>query len=86
MWHILFISNFNSHMKQCLATTWYLPCEMQLYILSPIFLILFIKTPMIGYVFTVLCISLSCFLNFIITMEYKLIDGPGRLAEHYSID
>ncbi|GBO17722.1 hypothetical protein AVEN_26899-1, partial [Araneus ventricosus] len=43
MWHVLFINNFNSHMRQCLTPTWYLACEMQLYIISPIFLILLMR-------------------------------------------
>ncbi|GBN45755.1 Nose resistant to fluoxetine protein 6 [Araneus ventricosus] len=86
MWHVLFINNFNSHMRQCLTPTWYLACEMQLYIISPIFLILLMRRTKIGYVLIFLCIYGSCFINFIFTKQYELIDGPARLAEYYSTD
>ncbi|CAL1284196.1 unnamed protein product [Larinioides sclopetarius] len=86
MWHVLFINNFNSNMKQCLTTTWYLACEIQLYIISPVFLVLLIRRPKIGYFITALGISVSSFMNFIITKQYKLIDGLTRLAEYYSTD
>ncbi|XP_055945648.1 nose resistant to fluoxetine protein 6-like [Argiope bruennichi] len=43
IWHILYANNFLSHMKECLLSTWYLPCEMQLYIISPIFLLLLMR-------------------------------------------
>ncbi|CAL1284188.1 unnamed protein product, partial [Larinioides sclopetarius] len=59
---------------------------MQLYIISPIFLVLLMRRRKIGYVLIALGICGSCFINFLVTKQFQLIDGAARLAEYYSVD
>ncbi|CAL1284193.1 unnamed protein product, partial [Larinioides sclopetarius] len=60
MWNVLLLNNLLSHKKLCLFPTWHLACEMQLFIISPIFLILLMRKPKIGYILIFLGISGSC--------------------------
>ncbi|KAF8796722.1 Nose resistant to fluoxetine protein 6 like protein [Argiope bruennichi] len=81
-WHLLYINNFQSYAKQCIIWGWSLALEIQFYIVSPIFLILLLRRPNLGYSFTSLCIVLSCFARIAITKHCNLVDGITRMSSH----
>ncbi|GBN00979.1 Nose resistant to fluoxetine protein 6 [Araneus ventricosus] len=82
IWNVLYLNNFSMHKKQCMLTTWYIACDLQLYIVSPLFLLLLMRRPKIGFALIVTCICGSCFTSFILTKHFKLIDGISKLASH----
>ncbi|KAF8764591.1 Nose resistant to fluoxetine protein 6 like protein [Argiope bruennichi] len=53
IWNLLYINNFIAHHNQCMSMTWFLGCVMQLYVISPLFMIPLNRWPRIGYILSV---------------------------------
>ncbi|GBM57170.1 Nose resistant to fluoxetine protein 6, partial [Araneus ventricosus] len=79
IWNVLHINNFNTHYNQCMNTTWFLACLMQLYVISPLFMIPLNRWPRIGYVLSVVTICISSFACFIITKQYNLFGSVPKI-------
>ncbi|XP_065910530.1 nose resistant to fluoxetine protein 6-like [Dysidea avara] len=56
-YNIFFINNFLSPEDICLVPVWHLATEMQLFILSPIFILTLFYTPIVGLVIIAICIA-----------------------------
>lgn len=56
-WNLLYIHNFKDFYDMCMGWTWYLACDMQFYVISPLFLILLLNFSVAGII--VICIVLS---------------------------
>lgn len=64
--NVLFISNFEpSDMYSCMGWSWYIPNDMQFYVITPIILILYCKNKMYGYGI-LLVLSISSIIGMII--------------------
>ncbi|XP_042896782.1 nose resistant to fluoxetine protein 6 [Parasteatoda tepidariorum] len=73
--NLLYISNFQDLLDQCMPWSWYLANEMQFFILSPIFLITLWRWPKTGYSVLVLFLCCSWISGFVITYYYGLTAG-----------
>ncbi|CAL1284185.1 unnamed protein product [Larinioides sclopetarius] len=82
IWNVLYLNNFSLHKNLCMLTTWYIACDLQLYIVSPLFLLLLIRRPRTAFALIITCICGSCFTSFMLTKHFKLIDGISKLASH----
>ncbi|GFS72442.1 nose resistant to fluoxetine protein 6, partial [Nephila pilipes] len=74
-WDFFYINNFLSVWYQCLIHNWYLSVNMQLYIMSPLFMVALLRRRRLGYILMALCICGSSFYNFAITVMYDLVDN-----------
>ncbi|XP_055924636.1 nose resistant to fluoxetine protein 6-like [Argiope bruennichi] len=72
IWNVFYINNFLTHYKQCLNMTWFLACVMQLYVISPLFMIPLKRWPRFGHVLSVVTICISCYATFIITKKHNI--------------
>ncbi|GFU11044.1 hypothetical protein NPIL_624611 [Nephila pilipes] len=70
--NLVYINNFQSINDQCMVWTWYIAADMQLFILSPLFIIPLIRKPSFGCILVVVFIFLSCFITFALTIIYCL--------------
>ncbi|KAF8777146.1 nose resistant to fluoxetine protein 6-like [Argiope bruennichi] len=82
IWNVLYLNNFQTHKTQCMLTTWFIACDLQLYIISPLFLLLLIRRPKMGFALIIACICGSCLISFMLTKHYNLIDGASKLSFH----
>ncbi|GFS75667.1 nose resistant to fluoxetine protein 6 [Nephila pilipes] len=69
---------------QCLSHNWYLSVDMQLYLMSPLFMVALLRRRRLGYILMALCICGSSFYNFAITVMYDLVDS--ELSFPYYVD
>eukprot|EP01114_Cavostelium_apophysatum_P007529 TRINITY_DN1963_c0_g2_i1.p1 TRINITY_DN1963_c0_g2~~TRINITY_DN1963_c0_g2_i1.p1 ORF type:complete len:686 (-),score=138.42 TRINITY_DN1963_c0_g2_i1:47-2104(-) len=71
--NLLYVNNFvpNNYDETCMGWSWYLANDMQLYILTPIFIFLFYKFKLIGWIALGLCCGASLGMNFYYTWAYK---------------
>ncbi|KAF8794147.1 hypothetical protein HNY73_002157 [Argiope bruennichi] len=65
----------------CMAYSWFLACIMQLYMISPLFMIPLNRWPRIGYGLSAAAICVSCFSAFIITKQNNLFGCIPTLSE-----
>ncbi|XP_055924571.1 nose resistant to fluoxetine protein 6-like [Argiope bruennichi] len=72
IWNLLYINNFITHHNQCMNMTWFLGCIMQLYMISPLFMIPLNRWPRVGYILSVFTICGSCYATFIISKKHKI--------------
>ncbi|GFT38555.1 nose resistant to fluoxetine protein 6 [Nephila pilipes] len=70
--NLLYINNFISVYDQCMIWSWYNAVDMQLFVLSPLFIIPLIRKPRLGYALIGVFIFLSCFIIFSLTIVYCL--------------
>ncbi|GFQ91479.1 nose resistant to fluoxetine protein 6, partial [Trichonephila clavata] len=84
-WNLFFINNYQTSWKQCYTPAWYVAVDMQLYILSPLFLVSLFKRPRFGYGLITLGICASCFYRCLVTIRYGLFYNPSGLR-HYLED
>ncbi|KMZ02220.1 nose resistant to fluoxetine protein 6 [Drosophila simulans] len=77
-WTLLYIQNYATD-SECLAQTWYLAIDMQLYIISPILLIIVYKWGKKGAaVVLLLLLGLAAYLfSIIVINNYSLVSGGG---------
>ncbi|KAF5288412.1 hypothetical protein FQR65_LT12025 [Abscondita terminalis] len=68
--NVLYINNFD--LNRCLAQTWYIAVDTQLYVISPIILILLQRKPKLGLILIGALIVCSSTTSFIITWIYNL--------------
>ncbi|GFW80238.1 nose resistant to fluoxetine protein 6 [Trichonephila clavipes] len=73
-WDLLYINNFLTGWQQCLIVNWYLAVDMQLYMMSPLFVIALLRRPRLGYGLMTLLVCLAGCYNFITTYLYDLDD------------
>ncbi|GBO08636.1 hypothetical protein AVEN_267893-1, partial [Araneus ventricosus] len=71
--YLLYINNFELSVKSCMLWCWHLAAEMQVYVLSPIFLLSLLRWQRFGYCLASITIFLSGLSCFLITTEYNLI-------------
>ncbi|GFY63438.1 nose resistant to fluoxetine protein 6 [Trichonephila inaurata madagascariensis] len=81
-WNLIFLNNFQSSWKQCYTPAWYIAADMQLLLISPIFLISLFKWPRFGYTLTVLSICASCSYRSVMTIKYDLLDSISSLLNY----
>ncbi|GBN54667.1 hypothetical protein AVEN_13834-1 [Araneus ventricosus] len=79
IWNVLHINNFNTNYNQCMNMTWFLACLMQLYVVSPLFMIPLNRWPRIGYVLSVVTICISSIACFILTKQYNLLGSVPKI-------
>ncbi|GFY29379.1 nose resistant to fluoxetine protein 6 [Trichonephila clavipes] len=82
-WNLLFINNFQSTLKQCMGWCWYLANDMQFYIISPLFLISLLRWPRIGYAVSATFLTISCFITFKISEQFRIVDGLSSLEYYF---
>ncbi|GFY66338.1 nose resistant to fluoxetine protein 6 [Trichonephila inaurata madagascariensis] len=80
----LYVNNMESMTKTCLPVLWYLAADMQLYMISPMFMIALIRWPKLGYTLIGAAICVSSLFSSITTYQYNLVLGFSRLPEHLS--
>ncbi|XP_055935065.1 nose resistant to fluoxetine protein 6-like [Argiope bruennichi] len=83
IWNFLYINNFIAHHNQCMSMTWFLGCVMQLYVISPLFMIPLNRWPRIGYILSVVTIWGSCYATFITSKKHKIF---ATLPKNLNID
>ncbi|CAL1280529.1 unnamed protein product [Larinioides sclopetarius] len=81
-WHLLYFNNFESSYRQCLECCWSLAADMQLYIISPLFMVPLMRWPRFGCALILACISGSCIISFVLSYHYSLLDGLSRMETH----
>ncbi|CAL1280534.1 unnamed protein product [Larinioides sclopetarius] len=81
-WYLLYINNFEESAKSCLPLCWYTAADMQLYIISPLFLVSLIRWPRLAYALIFACITGSSVTSFLLTYKYNLMDGYSRFEFH----
>ncbi|GFU13151.1 o-acyltransferase like protein [Nephila pilipes] len=77
--NVLYISNWWSVYEQCLPWTWYIVIDMQLYIISPLFLIPLMKRQKLGYFLVGAAIFGGCLATLLLTLHYNLASGISRM-------
>ncbi|GFT48275.1 nose resistant to fluoxetine protein 6, partial [Nephila pilipes] len=77
-WNLLYINNFLP--SKCMGWTWYMATDMQMYIISPLFLITLWRWPKVGYSVLGFFFILTFATNFILTYVYKLVAGLGNVT------
>ncbi|GFQ76390.1 nose resistant to fluoxetine protein 6 [Trichonephila clavata] len=82
-WDLLYINNFLSNWRQCLVVNWYLAVDMQLYVMSPLFMVALLRRPRLGYGLMTLLICGSSVYNFLTTMQYDLVDGIVSFSNYF---
>ncbi|CAJ0594643.1 unnamed protein product [Cylicocyclus nassatus] len=70
--NLLYINNLFDMTQSCYLITWYLAVDTQLYVVAPIFLIIFYISWIAGYAFICLCIAASIGYVYYITIRYDL--------------
>ncbi|XP_068152669.1 nose resistant to fluoxetine protein 6 [Drosophila tropicalis] len=77
-WTLLYIQNYAAD-QECLAHTWYLAIDMQLYIISPILLFIVYKWGKKGaaVVFTFTMLMVACLFTIMITKNYSVLNPQG---------
>ncbi|XP_067118600.1 nose resistant to fluoxetine protein 6-like [Centruroides vittatus] len=71
--NLLYIQNLEGISEMCMAWTWYLANDMQFYIISPIFLILLWKFPVIGFVVMYVALGISSITTGILATNENII-------------
>ncbi|EYC27765.1 hypothetical protein Y032_0008g171 [Ancylostoma ceylanicum] len=72
--NLLYVSNFLGTREQCISLSWYLSNDMQIYVLSPIFLVPFIFSPLGGFLVLVALSIISIALTYYTMFAFKM---PG---------
>ncbi|XP_055948020.1 nose resistant to fluoxetine protein 6-like [Argiope bruennichi] len=72
IWNFLYINNFITHQNQCMSMTWFLGCVMQLYVISPLFMIPLNRWSRVGYILSVVTICGSCYATFLTTKKHRI--------------
>ncbi|XP_055932564.1 nose resistant to fluoxetine protein 6-like [Argiope bruennichi] len=80
----LFINNFFYSEDMCLKQTWYVSCDIQLYLISIIVLIAFIRSEKVGFALNIFIILLSIAYTGIMTYIHDL--SPTIVLTHLNID
>ena len=75
---LLYISNLIGY-DSCMAWTWYLAVDFQLYAISPPVLFLMYKYPVVGGAVTILMTAVSCITSFIVSYDGNF--PPGGSAD-----
>ena len=89
--NLLFINNLYpmnvTEQAECFYVTWYLAVDMQFYLISPIFVWLFLKKNAYGIIATVIVCLLSCSLAFVETMKHgwSAHSFDGQWVTNYAI-
>ncbi|GFU13148.1 nose resistant to fluoxetine protein 6 [Nephila pilipes] len=73
--NLFYITNLWSVYNQCLPWGWYVMVDMQLYIISPLFLVPLIKWPKLGYSLIITAILGGSLASYILTLQYNLGSG-----------
>ncbi|CAJ0594648.1 unnamed protein product [Cylicocyclus nassatus] len=81
--NILYINNFFDLTQNCYIITWYLACDMQLYVIAPIFLIVFYISWIAGSVLVCLCIAGSIAYVYYISIH---LDIPPIIVGAFAFD
>ena len=85
--NILFINNFTRYGEECLPHTWYVANEMQFFFLTPIFVLLYYKSRMLGYASLILlgtaCSILGIVLCFMYDLSASYMEFNGDYFELY---
>ncbi|RCN49274.1 hypothetical protein ANCCAN_04689 [Ancylostoma caninum] len=72
--NLLYTSNLVRTREQCISLSWYLSNDMQMYVISPIFLVPFIFSPVGGLIVLVVISIVSIALTYYTMFEFNL---PG---------
>jgi len=71
--NLLYINNFVGTGKMCMGHTWYLACDMQLFVLAPVILYPLCRWPRAGYVLLTMALVSSVLTPMVLTAVYDLI-------------
>ncbi|GFT13901.1 nose resistant to fluoxetine protein 6 [Nephila pilipes] len=71
--NILFINNYYPMKDMCMLHTWYVSCDMQLYLVSILVLLAFLRSEKLGVVISVFIILLSIVYSGVVTYAYDLM-------------
>ncbi|XP_076346879.1 nose resistant to fluoxetine protein 6-like isoform X1 [Tachypleus tridentatus] len=77
-YNLLYINNFNKQGEQCLGPTWYLANDMQMYLVSPIFLVSIFYQPLFGIILTCASILSSSTITGLLSIKYGFFASPPR--------
>ncbi|XP_072014078.1 nose resistant to fluoxetine protein 6-like isoform X1 [Amphiura filiformis] len=84
--NLLYISNFFPKSEMCMDWSWYLPNDMQFYVISPFILILLHKAPKVGTGLLATLTAISIIIRASLTAKYGMgsgIFGGGGVAGAY---
>ena len=86
--NLLYLNNFIDYTRQCVVWSWYLMVDMQVFLLLPFAVFLFIKEPIFGWGYTMAGVAAQIAIDASMTMVYKLpftLDEPANYQENLEI-
>lgn len=70
-------SNLHGLFEECMITSWYISCDMQFWLISPVFIYLLAKKPMHGWIASIATIVMSSKLRY----DSLIVDQSARFDE-----